>query len=230
MEKGEAADGPRAKIVLHQSTPLRRKSTSQMRQDRERFKQYKNRSTERIVQQNLGSNTCRETAMNAQIRGDDSPLHSHSYLHKVRDRTNQYTAREQSQRFVTTKQIVVTMNTTEMSNSILIRLLQKSTMEEEETRINESNKVTDLSNSHDDQAKASMSQHSIDTKSSFYTPEGRTRADSAGSDQKYSHKPRLSSSVTLNTDHSEDELSDDTNESQHSELGETEKNISTQYP
>ena len=46
---------------------------------------------------------------------------------------------------------------------------------------------------------------------------------SAGSEQKYSHESRVSTSVTLNTDHSEKELSDDTNESQHWELDETEK-------
>ena len=68
-----------------------------------------------------------------------------------------------------------------------------------------------------------MRQHSKDTRWPFYTPERRTRADSAGLEQKYIHKPRLSTSVTLNTDHSEDESSDDTNESQHSELDETEK-------
>ena len=87
-----------------------------------------------------------------------------------------------------------------------------------------SNKTTGLSNSHNDQDTASLSQHSKDTRSPFYTPERRIRADSAGSEQKYSHKPRLStSSVTLNKDHSEDELSDDTNDSQHSELDDTEK-------
>ena len=89
-----------------------------------------------------------------------------------------------------------------------------------------SNKTTSLSNSHNDHDTASMStsQHSKDTRSPFYTPERRTRADSAGSEQKYSHKPRLSAtSVTFNIDHSEDELSDDTNDSQHSELDDTEK-------
>ena len=75
-----------------------------------------------------------------------------------------------------------------------------------------SNKTTGLYNSHDDHDTASVSQHIKDARSPFYTPERRTRADSAGSEQKYSHKPRLSTSVTLNT---EDELSDNTNESQH---------------
>ena len=87
-----------------------------------------------------------------------------------------------------------------------------------------SNKSTGLSNSHNDHDTASVSQRSKDTRSPFYTPERRTRADSAGSEQKYSHKPRLStSSVTLNKHHSEDDLSDDTNDSQHSELDDTEK-------
>ena len=78
-----------------------------------------------------------------------------------------------------------------------------------------SRKITCLSNSHDDHDTASVSQHSKDTRSPLCTPEGRTRAGSAGSEQKYSHKSRLCTSVTLNKDHSEDELSDDTNESQH---------------
>ena len=70
----------------------------------------------------------------------------------------------------------------------------------------------------------SVSQHSKDTRSPFYTPERRTRADNAGSEKKYTHKPRLStSSVTSNKDHSEDDLSDDTNDSQHSEFDDTEK-------
>ena len=51
----------------------------------------------------------------------------------------------------------------------------------------------------------------------------RTLADSTGSEQKYSHKPRPSTRVTLNTDQSEDEWSDYTNESQHLELDKTEK-------
>ena len=80
--------------------------------------------------------------------------------------------------------------------------------------------ASNINNDHD---TASVRQHSKDTGSPFYTPERRTRAESAGSEQKYSHKLRLSTSVTLNTDHSEDESSDDTNESQHSELDETEK-------
>ena len=90
--------------------------------------------------------------------------------------------------------------------------------------IHGSNKTTGLCNSHNDHDTASVTQHSKDTRSPFYTPERRTRADSAGSEQKYSHKPRLSaSSVTLNKDHSEGELSEDTNDSQHSELEDTEK-------
>ena len=79
-----------------------------------------------------------------------------------------------------------------------------------------SNKTTGLSNSHNDHDTASVRQHSKDTSSPFYTPERRTRADSTGSEQKYSHKSRVStSSVTVNKDHSEGEVSDDTNESQH---------------
>ena len=54
-------------------------------------------------------------------------------------------------------------------------------MEEEARMITHgSNKTTGLSNSHDDHDTASVSQHSKDTRSPFYTPERRTRADSAG--------------------------------------------------
>ena len=111
---------------------------------------------------------------------------------------------------------------------------RKRTTEEEKTRMitHGSNKTTGLSNRHNDHDTASVSQHSKDTRSPFYsTPERRTRADSAGSEQKYSHKPRLrTSSVTLNKDHSEDELSDDTNDSQNSELDDTENYTNTISP
>ena len=91
---------------------------------------------------------------------------------------------------------------------------RKRTTEEEKARMitHGSNKTTGLYNSHEDHDTASVSQHIKDARSPFYTPERRIRADSAGSEQKYSHKPRLSTSVTLNT---EDELSDNTNETQH---------------
>ena len=173
--------------------------------------------------------------MNPQICGDDSALHSQSVLD-----TATCTGLE-------TKQ-TETQRENSPNNSLPLRAncsndqhhrdeqqpldttTRKRTTEEEKTRmiIHGSNKTTGLSNIHNDHDTASVRQHGKDTRSPFYTPERRTQADSA--EQKYSHKPRLSTSITLNTDHSEDESSDDTNESQHSELDETEKNIPTQYP
>ena len=170
--------------------------------------------------------------MNPQICGDDSALHSQ----RVFD-TATCTGLE-------TKQIE-TQRENSPNNSSPLRAncsndqhhrdeqqpldktTRKRTTEEEKARMirHGSNKTTGLCNSHDDHDRASVRQHSKDTRSPFYTPERRTRADSAGSEQKYSHKPKLSTSVTLtlNTDHSEDKSSDDTNESQHLKLDETEK-------
>ena len=86
-----AGNGPRTTIVLrfdtnmsdtivsliNQSTPLRRKSTNQMRWERERL-EHENPLTKKIMQQKFGSNACRDTTMNPQICGDDSALHSQS--------------------------------------------------------------------------------------------------------------------------------------------------------
>ena len=87
-----AGNGPRTTIVLrfdanmadtgvspiHQSTPLRRKSTNYSKREKERLEPHENPPSETIVQQKFGSKTCRETAMNPQIFGDDSALHSQS--------------------------------------------------------------------------------------------------------------------------------------------------------
>ena len=83
-----------------------------------------------------------------------------------------------------------------------------------------------------------VSQLSKETKSPLYTPERKTWWVSSaktrnrhcihlsekrgGSEQTYSQKPRHSATVTQNTDPSEEELSNDANKSQHSDLDETE--------
>ena len=86
-----AGNGPRTTIVLrfdanmadtsvspiHQSTPLRRKSTNDSKREKERL-EHENPPAERIVQQKFGSKTCRETAMNPQIFVADIALHSQS--------------------------------------------------------------------------------------------------------------------------------------------------------
>ena len=135
-----AGNGPRTTIVLrfdtnmadtsvspiHQSTPLRRKSTNQRRQERERLEEHENPSTKKIVQQKFGSNACRDTTMYPQICGDDSALHSQSVFDTATC-TGLETKQTETQRENSPNNslplvvIVVTINTTEMSNSLLIR-------------------------------------------------------------------------------------------------------------
>ena len=61
-------------------------------------------------------------------------------------------------------------------------------------------------------------------RSPFDTPERRKRAsehaDSSRSGQKYSQEARLTANDTLRTDSSEDDTSNKTNESQHSDIDE----------
>ena len=239
-----AGNGPRTTIVLqfdanmadtsvspiHQSTPLRRKSTNQRRRERGRLEEHENPSTKKIMQQKFGSNACRDTTMNLQICGDDSALHSQSVLDTATCTGLETKQTEAQPENSPNNSLPLRANCSNDQRhrdeqQPLDTTTRKRTTEEEKTRMitHGSNKTTGLSNIHYDHDTASVSQHSKDTRSPFYTHERRTRADSAGSEQKYNHKPRLSTSVTLNTDHSEDESSDDTNESQHSELDETEK-------
>ena len=109
-----AANGPRTTIVLrfdanmavtsvspiHQSTPLRRKSTNQRRRERKRLEEHENSPTKKIVQQKFGSNASRDTTMNPQICGDDSFLHSQRVLDTATctglETKQTETAREQS--------------------------------------------------------------------------------------------------------------------------------------
>ena len=200
-----AGNGPRTTIVLrfdantadtsvspiHQSTPLRRKSTNQTRRERGRLEEHENPWTKKIVQQKFGSNACRDTTMNPQICGYDSALHSQSVLD-----TATCTGLE-------TKQ-TETQRENSPSNSLPLRAncsndqhhrdeqqpldktTRKRTTEEEKTRMitHGSNKTTGLSNIRNDNDTASVRQHRKDTRLPFYTPEQRTRADSAGSEQK----------------------------------------------
>ena len=213
---------------IHQSTPLRWKSTNQRRRERERLEEHENPSTQKIVQQKFGSNACRDTTMNPQICGDDSAIHSQSVLDTC---TGLETKQTETQRENSpNNSLPLRANCSNDQHhrdeqQPLDTTTRKRTTEGEKTRMitHGSNKTTGLSNIHNDHDTASVSQHSKDKRLPLYTAERRTRADSAGSEQKYNHKPRLSKSVTLNTDHSEDESSDDTNESQHLELDETEK-------
>ena len=200
-----AGNGPRTTIALrfdtnvadtsvspiHQSTPLRRKTTNQRRRERERLEEHENPSTKKIVQQKFGSKACRDTTMNPQICGDDIALRSKSVFD-----TAICTGLE-------TKQ-TETQRENSPNNSLTLRAncsndqhhrdeqqpldatTSKRTTEEEKTRMitHGSNKTTGLSNIHNDHDTASVRQHSKDTRSPFYTPERRTRADSAGSEQK----------------------------------------------
>ena len=169
--------------------------------------------------------------MNPQTFGDDSGLHSQSVFDTATC-TGLETKQTETQRGnFPNNSLPLRANCSNDQHyrdeqQLFDTTTRKRATEEEKTRmiIHGSNKATGLSNSHKDHDTASVSQHSKDTRSPFYTPERRTRADSAGSEQKYNQKPRLSTpSVTLKKDHSEDELSDDTNDNQHSELDDTEK-------
>ena len=197
----------------------------------ERLEQHENSPSETIVQQRFGSKTYRETAMNPHIFGDDSALHSQSVLDTA-NCTGLETKQTETQREnITNNSLPLRANCSNDQHhrdeqQLFDTTTRKRTTEEEKARMitHGSNKTTGLSNSHNDHDTAFMSKHMKDTRSPFYPPERRTRVDSVGSEQKYSHKLRLStSSVTLNKDPSEDELSDDTNDSQQSELDVTEK-------
>ena len=169
--------------------------------------------------------------MNPQIFGDDSALHSQSVFDTATCSGLGTKQTETQRENISNDSLPLRTNCSndqhyKEEQQLFDATTRKRTTEEEKTRMitHGSNKTTGLCNSHNDHDTASVSQHIKDTRSPFYTPERRTRADSAGSEQKYGHKPRLStSSVTLNKDHSEDQLSDDTNDSQHSELDDTEK-------
>ena len=152
---------------IHHLTLLRRKSTNQMRRERERLEEHENPSTKTIVQQKFGSkksNACRDTTMNPQIFRDDSALHSQSVFD-----TATCTGLE-------TKQIE-TQRENSPNNSLPLRAncsngqhhrdeqhsfdttTRKRTTEEEKARMitHRSNKTTGPSNSHDDHDTASVS-------------------------------------------------------------------------
>ena len=100
-----------------------------------------------------------------------------------------------------------------------------------------SNQNTSLCNSqvdHDDTPR-SVSQHiSNNMRLPFDTPERRKRAsehaDSSRSEQKYSQEAGPTASDTLRTDSSEDDTSNKTNESQHSDIDETFKTHQNKTP
>ena len=97
--------------------------------------------------------------------------------------------------------------------------------EESILTMHRSNQNTSLCNSqvdHDDTPR-SVSQHiSNNVRSPFDTPERRKRAsehaDSSRSQQKYSQEAGLTTSDTLRTDSSEDDTSNKTYKSQHSDI------------
>ena len=99
-------------------------------------------------------------------------------------------------------------------------------IEREESRLatHRSNPNTDLCNSqvdHDDTPRSL----SNNVRSPPDTPERRKRAsehcDSSRSEQKYNQETRLTQSDTLSTDSVEDDSSDKTNKTQHSDMDET---------
>ena len=141
--------------------------------------------------------------MNPQIFGDDGALHSRSVFDTATCTGLETKETETQRENIPNNSLPLRANCSDDQHcrdeqQLSDTTTRKRTTEEERTRM-----ITrGLSNIHNDHDMASASQHSKDTRSPFYTPERRTRADSAGSEQKYRHKPRLStSSVTLNTDH-----------------------------
>ena len=105
----------------------------------------------------------------------------------------------------------------------------EDTTEREESilRMHRSNQNTGLCNSqvdHDDRPR-SVSQHSNNVRSPFDTPERRKRAsehaDSSRSEQKYSQETGHIKRHIGHCHSSEDDTSNKTNESQHSEIEET---------
>ena len=140
-----ARNGPRTKFVLwfdanmadtsvspiHQSTPLGRKSTNQRRREREWWEEHENPSTKKIVQYKVWRKCMhRHDTKSSDLWRRQRPSLSkcvwHSYLHRSRDKTNRNTARETVPTIrYHQEQIEVTINTTETSNSLLIRQLGK---------------------------------------------------------------------------------------------------------
>ena len=184
-----AGNGPRTTIVLrfdanmadtsvspiHQSTPLRRKSTNYSSRERERLEQHENPPAERIVQQKFGSKTCRETAVNSQIFGDDSTLHSQSVFDTATCIGLETKQTETQRENIPNNSSPLRANCSNYQRYIDEQQLfdtttRKRTTEEEKTRMitHGSNKTTGLSNSHDDHDTASVSQHSKDTRGGMH--------------------------------------------------------------
>ena len=98
----------------------------------------------------FGSNTCRGTATNPQICGDDFALRSQgvfdSYLHRARDRANRNSARRQSQQFFTTEINCSNDQHNRDNREPFDSISRKRTTEEEETRMitHRSNKITSI--------------------------------------------------------------------------------------
>ena len=233
---------------IHQSTPqcgYCRKSPGQKRRDGERLQQQINLSRERIDNQNCSLSRFSEILTKIQAHGDDSALHSQSDLDPAASTRQQAEQNERQQE-------------TSFNNPIKLRTnVKKDQLDRNEKQpfdstpsnkamterdesiltMHRSNQNTGLCNSqvdHDDTLR-SVSQHiSNNMRSPFDTPERRKRAsehaDSSMSERKYSQETRLTASDSLSTETLEDENSDKTSESQHSDIDETFENTSTQDP
>ena len=165
---------------IHQSTPLRRKSTNQRRRERERLEELENPSTKKIVRQKFESNACRDMTINPQICGDDSALHSQSVLDTATctglDIKQTETQQENSPNNSLPLRENCSNNQHHRDEQQPLDTTRKRTTEKEETRMitHGSNKTAGLSNIHNNHDTASVRQHSKDTRSPFYTPERRT--------------------------------------------------------
>ena len=118
--------------------------------------------------------------MNPQIFGDDSALHSKSVFDTATC-TGLGTKQTKTQREnIPDNSLPLRANCSNDQHyrdeqQLFDTTTWKRTTEEEKTRMitHGSNKTTGFSNSHNDHDTASVSQHSKDTRSPFYTPERR---------------------------------------------------------
>ena len=125
--------------------------------------------------------------MNHQIFGDDSALHSQSVFDTATCTGLETKQIETQRENIPNNSLPLRANCSNdqyyRDEQQLFDTTRKRTTEREKRMITHgSNKATDLSDSHNDHDTASVSQHSKDTRSPFYTPERRTREDSAGSE------------------------------------------------
>ena len=209
------------------------------------MQQQVNLSRERIDDQNCSLSIFSEIATKIQAHGDDSTLHSQSDLDPATSTRQHAKQSERQQESSPNNSIKLVLRTHVEKDQLdrnekqpFVSTPSNEAMAERVESIltmHRSNQNTGLCNSqvdHEDTPR-SVSQHiSNNVRSPFDTPELRKRAsehaDSSRYEQKYSEETRLrpTASDTFSTDGSEDDTctSNKTNESQHSDNKNKEKN------